>query len=122
MGDTEKKQEKAIAAFTKRLQKEFLLKEKTVAVLLDNEVDSFEALGTLTEDTISSPEFGLSVGQAGLLKKAVKVISSDTKCTITKQSDETTSPHTSIAMVLISILKLQFGLKYIPIINTDEVF
>ena len=68
-GRHREKQEKTTAAFTKRLQKEFILNEKTVAVLLDKEVDSFEALGTLTEDTISSPEFGLSVGQAGLLKR-----------------------------------------------------
>ena len=57
MGDTEKKQEKAIAAFTKRLQKEFLLKEKkTVGMLLDNKVDSCEALGTLTQSGKSQIE------------------------------------------------------------------
>lgn len=39
---------------------------------MDNEVDSFEALGALTADTISSPEFGLLVRQVGLFKKDCK--------------------------------------------------
>ena len=63
------KSNKMTSALTKKLSKEFLLKEATIQTLLSNECDSLEAIATLDNDAIDT--LGLSLGQKGLVKKMV---------------------------------------------------
>ena len=68
-GRDDKKKDKSIIKFGKTLAKEFDLKDTTIDILLDNEIDSMSALATLSKDDVLS--FNLSLGQKNLLLKCV---------------------------------------------------
>lgn len=74
LSEAMKKKEDSIPRSFKKLMKENGIKEKTLDVLVENDVDSVGAISTLSHADIES--LGLTLGQRNLLKKCVDTVNS----------------------------------------------
>lgn len=69
-----KKKEESIPRAFKKLMKDNGIKDKTVDVLVQNDIDSISAISTLSVEDIAS--LGLTLGQRNLLKKCIENVNS----------------------------------------------